>query len=58
MGVGAPGRAFGNRFLFMKRWDYQALYRAVANLCNHFEADDWQALAGRIGRHIPWEFAS
>ncbi len=51
------GVRFGNRFVFMQRWDYSALQRAVTNLCAYWEAGDWGTLANRLGRYIPWEFA-
>lgn len=47
---------FGNRFVFMKHWDYQALRDAIVGVVALHEADDWGTLANRIGRHIPWEF--
>jgi hypothetical protein len=46
---------FGNRFLFMKRWDYEAVRKAISDLCIYRDAADWGALANRIGRRIPWE---
>jgi hypothetical protein len=52
----APGIRFGNRFLFMKRWDYEALRKTVGDLCAESDAADWGAVANRIGRHVPWEF--
>jgi hypothetical protein len=50
------GLLFGNRFLFMTRWDYDKLHATIVHLCAIHEADDWGTLASRIGRHIPWEF--
>jgi hypothetical protein len=47
---------FGNRFLFMKRWDYDALHTAVSHDCALQQAEDLGTLASRIGRRIPWEF--
>lgn len=46
----------GAGFLFMERWDHQALMDSVAEWCARFEAPDWGALASRIGRAIPWEY--
>jgi hypothetical protein len=51
------GLKFGNRYVFMERWDYIALHAAISGLCAQQEAADWGTLADRIGRHIPWEFA-
>jgi len=51
-----PGIRFGNRFLFMQSWDYNALHTAVTDLCAYWEGHDWGTLADRIGRYIPWEF--
>jgi hypothetical protein len=47
---------FGNRYVFMKRWDYEALKCAIDGLCASHDADDWGTLANRIGRCMPWEF--
>jgi hypothetical protein len=52
----APGVRLGNRFLFMKRWDYEALRQTISDLSAHGDGADWGVLANRIGRHIPWEF--
>jgi Immunity protein 8 len=50
------GVHFGNRLVSMKRWDYEALYKAIVALCSSFEAADWGTLASRIARTIPWEY--
>jgi hypothetical protein len=46
---------FGNRFVFMSHWDYQAPRDAITGVVALHEADDWGTLANRIGRHIPWD---
>lgn len=52
----SPGAIFGNRCIFLRRWDYVALVDAITGLCAFHEAGDWGMLADRLGRHIPWEY--
>jgi hypothetical protein len=50
--------AVGSGIWFMQEWDLSDFKRAVQAVCEGFSpAPDWETLAARIGRLIPWEFA-
>lgn len=53
-----PGILPGNGFWFMDRWDRDEVEQAIRLICERSSpAPDWDRLANRIGRLIPWEFA-
>jgi hypothetical protein len=50
------GFAWPRAHLFVNRWDYAVVERAIRDLCAHSEGADWDAVAGRLARYGGWEF--
>jgi hypothetical protein len=42
--------------LFVKRWDYGTVERAISTVVAHAEGPDLPAVAARIARYGRWEF--
>lgn len=51
-----PNLHFGRRLILMERWDYAELWSCIQSMCVDFEGPDWDTVANRIGRWLPWEF--
>ena len=50
------GYRFGRHHLFLKRYDYSVLWRALEKLCNTTSGPDWTTAAERLARYGHWEF--
>jgi hypothetical protein len=42
--------------LFVDRWDYAVVERAIRDLCTHSEGADWHEVASHLARFGSWEF--
>jgi len=42
--------------LFVDRWDYAVVERAIGDLCAHSEGSDWNEVAARLACYGHWEF--
>ena len=42
---GDSGVFFGKDFLLMKQWDYAALRKTIADVCEDIQAPTWRILA-------------
>jgi hypothetical protein len=42
--------------LFVKRWDYGTVERAISDVVRRAEGTDWSAVAAQIARYGGWEF--
>src|SRR5947209_4063592 len=47
---------FGRHYLFLARYDYAAMHRAINHICTEAEGDDWTSVAHVIARYGGWEF--
>jgi hypothetical protein len=50
------GFAWPLHHLFVKRWDYNAVERAISDVIRRAEGPDWSSVAAQIGRYGGWEF--
>jgi hypothetical protein len=50
------GFAWPRHHLFLKRWDYATVERAIGDVVRHAEGEDWSSVASRIARYGGWEF--
>jgi hypothetical protein len=48
---------FAAGLVFMRRWSATKLQMTIEELCARIEGPDWGAVASRLGRVLPWEFA-
>lgn len=47
---------FGRHYLFMRKYDYSLLKKAIEDLCNRFFEPDWVSLAEKLSRYGRSEF--
>lgn len=47
---------FGWSHLFVPRYDYNVLWRAIDKLCTRTAGPDWESVATRLARFGAWEF--
>jgi hypothetical protein len=50
------GFAWPRHHLFLKRWDYGIVERAIKDAVEGAEGPDWHSVAAKIGRYGHWEF--
>jgi Immunity protein 8 len=50
------GFAWPRHHLFLKRWDYATVERAIGDVVGHAEGADWSSVANQIARYGCWEF--
>jgi hypothetical protein len=50
------GFAWARNHLFLQRWDYATMERAISDVVLHAEGPDWASVAAQIGRYGRWEF--
>jgi Immunity protein 8 len=50
------GFAWPQSHLFVKRWDYATVERAISDVVRRAEGPDWASVAAQIGRYGRWEF--
>jgi len=46
----------GRHILFVREFDFGALYRFIANYCDGCVGDTWKEVAEKVGRIGHWEF--
>jgi len=46
----------GRHYLFLTRYDYAVLKRAIVHVCDLAEGETWQEVAERLARYGQWEF--
>jgi len=51
------GFAWPLHHLFLKRWDYATVERAINDAVTRAEGPDWSSVAAQIARYGGWEFA-
>jgi immunity protein 8 of polymorphic toxin system len=44
------------RQLRLTRWDYDVVWRAIADLARRAEGDTWAEITAKLSRHAAWEF--
>jgi Immunity protein 8 len=49
------GFAWPRAHLFVDRWDYAVVERAIGDLCAHSEGSDWNEVAARLACYGHWE---
>lgn len=54
--VARSGPIVGRHLLIVERWDAETVVRSLRQLFMAVEADDWSAVAQRLGRIGYWEF--
>ena len=50
------GFAWPRHHLFLKRWDYATVERAISDVVRHAEGENWSSVASQIARYGGWEF--
>jgi hypothetical protein len=50
------GFSWPRHHLFVKRWDYATVERAISDVVMHAEGDEWSSVANQIARFGSWEF--
>lgn len=50
------GFAWPRHHLFVKRWDYATVERAISDVVGRAAGEDWSSVASKIGRYGGWEF--
>ena len=51
------GFRWGHSYLFLSRWDYSVLWRAIDDLARQTSGRDWDEIALKLSRFCDWEFA-
>jgi hypothetical protein len=51
------GFRWGHPYLFLERWDYEVLRRAIDDRCRQTSGRDWDEVAVELSRYFHWEFA-
>lgn len=47
---------FGRGYLFLIRYDYDLLFKAIKWICSQVQGADWLTIAGQLGQYGKWEF--
>ncbi len=47
---------FGQHYLFLARYDYATMHRAISGICGRAEGNDWTSVAKVLARYGRWEF--
>jgi len=42
--------------LVVRRWDFELVRRAIADLCRRVEGSDWETVGTKLSRYGAWEF--
>jgi hypothetical protein len=50
------GFAWPRHHLFLERWDYAIVERAITDVVERAEGADWNSVAEKIARYGHWEF--
>ncbi len=50
------GYVFGKDYLFLPRYDYALMRRAIEALCDRAEGPDWNTVAAYVAQYSLWEF--
>jgi hypothetical protein len=54
--LSAMGYQFGRYYLFLPRYNYDLLWKALYDLCDSTSGPNWQAIAQRLACYGQWEF--
>ena len=54
--IPAHGYEWGRHKLILPHWDYDALLRALTDLCAEATGPSWESVATRLARYGAWEF--
>lgn len=47
---------YGRHYLFVARYDYDAIFEAITRVCDSIQGETWQEVGERLARYGKWEF--